>query len=455
MSTKAHWNSLTSLYKDYPSVGLSLDLSRMGLTEETLSEILPRLDAAVSEMQDLEEGGIANVDENRMVGHYWLRKPELAPSKEISSAIESQVSKIRTLAKQITSKKLLSESGTAFTDVLLIGIGGSALGPQFISDALAKTTSTKNLKLHYLDNTDPAGFSEVLSQLKTKLTDTLCLVVSKSGGTVETRNAMLAAKVVFEGEGLDFGKHAIAITTEGSKLDSLAKSDSWIEQVYLWDWVGGRTSVFSAVGLLPAALIGIDIDAFLRGAAEMDSLTRNPNSLENPAVLMAAGWLYGMKDLHKEAMVVLPYRDSLSLFSKYLQQLIMESLGKRLNRAGEEVHEGLAVYGNKGSTDQHAYVQQLRDGSKNFFVSFIQVLNPGTLEPTALQTLEVADSISAEDYIQGFLLGTRNALSESERPSILLSIDTLTAETVAGLIALFERAVGIYASLVNVNAYHQ
>src|SRR5438477_12777714 len=142
----------------------------------------------------------------------------------------------------------------------------------------------------------------------------------------------------------------------------------------MWDWVGGRTSETSAVGLLPAALQGLDIDGILAGATACDEITRQPDMMRNPAALLALMWYYAGEGRGTRAMVVLPYKDRLELFSRYLQQLVMESLGKWTDRDGNEVGQGIAVYGNKGSTDQHAYVQQLRDGLNNFFVTFIEVL---------------------------------------------------------------------------------
>jgi glucose-6-phosphate isomerase len=149
-------------------------------------------------------------------------------------------------------------------------------------------------------------------------------------------------------------------------------------------------------------------------------------------------------------MVVLPYKDRLLLFSRYLQQLVMESLGKERDRAGQTVHQGLAVYGNKGSTDQHAYVQQLREGVNNFFVTFIEVLRDRTG-----QSLPVDPGVTSGDYLFGFLHGTRRALAENGRESLTITIEQLNPFTVGVLIALYERAVGLYAALVGINAYHQ
>merc|ERR1711991_609244 len=142
------------------------------------------------------------------------------------------------------------------------------------------------------------------------------------------------------------------------------------------------------------------------------------------------------------------YRDRLEVFSRYLQQLVMESLGKRLDRNGDVVHQGIAVYGNKGSTDQHAYVQQLRDGVDNFFATFIEVL-------ADVADIPVIKGECAGDFLGGFLQGTRSALTEGGRQSITISLRQFDARRLGALIALFERAVGFYGELVNINAYHQ
>src|SRR5690606_38666477 len=165
---------------------------------------------------------------------------------------------------------------------------------------------------------------------------------------------------------------------------------------------------------------------------------------------LALAWHSATNGRGEKDMVVLPYKDSLALFSKYLQQLVMESLGKELDREGNVVHQGIAVYGNKGSTDQHAYVQQLREGVNNFFVTFIEVLRD-----RVDGSIEVEDGITAGDYLQGFLLGTRDALTEKDRWSVTLTVPDVSPRTVGMLIALYERVVGLYASLVGINAYHQ
>ena len=306
------------------------------------------------------------------------------------------------------------------------------------------------LKPHFLDNTDPDGIERLLAQLGEHLASTLTIVVSKSGTTPETRNGMLEVQRAYQAAELNFAEHAVAVTQAGSKLHQTATNDGWLKTFPMWDWVGGRTSVLSAVGLLPAALQGFDTDELLAGAAAMDRLTRTADPLKNPAGLLAAIWYLVGEGRGAKDMVILPYKDRLCLFSRYLQQLVMESIGKERDRDGKVVHQGIAVYGNKGSTDQHAYVQQLRDGVANFFVTFIQVL-----KDREESSIEVEPGVTSGDYLHGLFLGTREALAGNGRDSITITIDSVSGRSVGALIALYERAVGLYAELINVNAYHQ
>ena len=183
----------------------------------------------------------------------------------------------------------------------------------------------------------------------------------------------------------------------------------------------------------------------------MDKLTRVSDFRSNPAAMLAIAWHYLTDGKGSRDMVILPYKDRLELFAKYLQQLVMESLGKEKDIEGNTVLQGIAVYGNKGSTDQHAYVQQLREGVPNFFATFIEVLKH---RETASPPVD-DDGMTSGEYLHGFFLGTRDALYEKGRKSITLTIKEVSPISVGALIALFERAVGLYASLVGINAYHQ
>jgi glucose-6-phosphate isomerase len=442
------WNRYQQHLCHCPEIGLSLDISRMKFPDTFFAQMEPAMQHAYAEMVELEGGVIANRDEGRMVGHYWLRNPALAPSEAINLEITAALSQIQEFSEKIHCGAVSAQNGSRFTTILIIGIGGSALGPQFVADALA--SASNRMKAYFLDNTDPDGIDKVFAELGETIAQTMAIVISKSGSTKETRNGMLEAKTAYQRSGLDFARHAVAVTGKGSELDRLAQTEGWLERFPMWDWVGGRTSVTSAVGLLPAALQGIDIMALLLGAKSCDNITRNPETKRNPAALMALMWHYATDGRGTKDLVMLPYKDRLLLFSRYLQQLIMESIGKQFDRDGGVVNQGLTVYGNKGSTDQHAYVQQLREGVANFFVTFIEVLKD---RDGSSQFVE--EGVTSGDFLFGFFQGTRAALYENGRESMTLTINQVDAYTVGVLIALFERAVGLYASLININAYHQ
>ncbi len=443
------WSHFKSHFHHYPELGFSLDLSRLPFPDDFFAAMEPRMQQAFAAMQALEAGAIANPDEQRMVGHYWLRAPQLAPNPALAQEITSTLTAIKDFTAKVHSGAIAGAKGK-FKHLLVVGIGGSALGPQFVSHALGQPRKDK-LAVTFFDNTDPDGIDYVLNGLRGQLGKTLVIVISKSGGTVETRNGMLEAQAAFRAAGLDPARHFIAVTGEGSKLDAVARTEGWLARFPMWDWVGGRTSELCAVGLLPAALQGLDITGMLEGAAAMDAATRIPETAKNPAALLALAWYQATDGRGAKDMVVLPYKDRLLLFSRYLQQLVMESLGKEHDLQGNVVNQGIAVYGNKGSTDQHAYVQQLRDGVNNFFVTFIEVLK----DRDTKAAFEVEPGITTGDYLQGFYLGTRAALGEKDRHSLTLTVADVSARTLGQLIALYERVVGLYASLIGINAYHQ
>ncbi|MFM7269545.1 MAG: glucose-6-phosphate isomerase [Cyanobium sp.] len=440
------WQRFCSLLWHDPAQGFWLDVSRMGITLETLDLLAPRFDQAFAAMRALEAGAIANADEQRQVGHYWLRTPSLAPDPVAGAAVAAEVEAIERFAGEVRSGTLRAPGGAPFSDVLWIGIGGSGLGPLLMIRALQE--EGRGLPFHFFDNVDPQGMSRTPAALGERLPTTLVVVVSKSGGTPEPRIGMEQARARLEAMGGRWSGQAVAVTMKTSHLDQLAANEGWLARFDLPDWVGGRTSITGAVGLLPGALIGADIRAFLEGAATMDVATRVAELRANPAALMAAAWYAAGDGRGRRDLVVLPYRDRLEVFSRYLQQLVMESLGKDRDRRGNLVHQGLAVYGNKGSTDQHAYVQQLRDGLDNFFVTFIEALDDADDIPPV-------GGERPEDFLEGFLQGTRAALTEGGRQNLTITLRHFDARSLGALIALFERAVGLYGELIDINAYHQ
>jgi len=445
---EATWQRFIKYLVYHEELGLQLDISRVRFAENELLEMEMKMRTVYARIKQLESGAIANPDENRMVGHYWLRKPELAPDMEIAREISETQQSIKEFAAKVHQGIIRGERGETFRNVLVVGIGGSSLGPRFVADALG--TGRDKMRLFFIDNTDPDGMDRILSNLRDEMDRTLTIVISKSGGTIETRNGMEEVRKTYQDRQLEFVKHAVSITQKGSLLDKTSLKEGWLMAFPMWDWVGGRTSVLSAVGLLPLALQGVDIDLLLDGAARCDEITRIENTRNNPSALLAVMWYLITGGRGGTQMVMLPYKDRLELLTKYLQQLIMESLGKETDLNGTVVKQGIAVFGNKGSTDQHSYLQQLLDGPDNIFVTFIEVLKDReTISP------KIAEESTSGDYLQAFFLGTRRALTQKGKESITITIKDINEFTIGVLLALYERAVSIYALLVNINAYHQ
>jgi len=227
------WQSYNQSLVRYPQHGFSLDLSLMDIEPGYANALQPKIAKAFSDMEAVESGAIANPDEGRMVGHYWLRNASLAPTDELRRAITDPLDDLKRFAEKIHTGGIAPPTGGNYKQVLLIGIGGSALGPQLVSEAIGQNA---RLPLHFFDNTDPAGMDAVIATLaKVGLDKTLVLVISKSGGTAETRNGMLEAKAAYEAAGLDFGRHAAAVTGIGSKLDQYAIAHHFIARFPMED----------------------------------------------------------------------------------------------------------------------------------------------------------------------------------------------------------------------------
>ena len=198
----ANWDNFkkTVFYSD--KTGFMLDFGGMGLDDEYLSAMSGKIAAALEGMDRLDAGEVVNVDEKRMVGHYWLRNSAKAPTPELKAEIDGCLSRVKAFAKDVHEGKILSGTGKKFKNVIVAGIGGSSLGPVFVDKALA--TPEDKMKLYFLDNTDPDGMDKVFAAVLPELDETLTVVISKSGGTIETRNCQEEAKAFYRKNGLDF-----------------------------------------------------------------------------------------------------------------------------------------------------------------------------------------------------------------------------------------------------------
>src|SRR5436189_1251680 len=239
MAFSSLWQPFQKYFLRYADLDFSIDISRIKFPADFFEKMQPGIEKAFAAMRELEAGAIANPGEKRMVGHYWLRNPALAPTPELRANIEETNKRIKKFAADVHAGKIGDESGRPFQHILLIGIGGSALGPELVADALGSAHDP--MDIYFFDNTDPDGFDRVLDKIDS-LSQTLVVVVSKSGGTKETRNGMVEAEAKFTQKGLHFGKHAVAVTGVGSELDKYAEKNQWLARFTLYDWSSSSTS---------------------------------------------------------------------------------------------------------------------------------------------------------------------------------------------------------------------
>lgn len=396
---------------------------------------------ALQMMRELEAGEVANPSEGRRVGHYWLRDPQTAPDAATREAITE------------SHQQVFSLSPEPEKDLVLAGIGGSALGMKLVADALLPGRATKG-RLICIDNADPQAIADGLARID--LGRCNVAVVSKSGSTAETRDIAAAIRRHFETQGQDFQASAIAISQPDSPLFDQAQD--WKARFAIWDWVGGRTSLMSAAGLVPMQLLGLDGQAMLEGAAGVDRWTRpsTPSGTEssaektapNAALRVAQAWFAQRHVGDVQALAILAYRERLGQLGRYLQQLIMESLGKNQTLDASAADEGLIVYGRTGSTDQHSIVQHLTHGRANSMTHFID-----SREALTLDVDEARSPLSDRHLCR--LYGTRQALLDRQRPFVSLSVPKVDERGIGALVAFFERCVGYYAGLAGINAYDQ
>lgn len=422
-----------------------VNFAGMDFQDDALAGMSKRFESVHAEMKKIEAGEIKNPDENRKVTHFTDRA---------IYTNSSEFADVEEFVEQLRSGAITGATDEKFEYALINGIGGSALGPQLVQMAingpywneLSDAQRRGYLKVYFLDNTDTAGAADALEVCD--LAKTLVVNISKSGGTQETKNNMIDCMNAYRAAGLDFAKHSCAITMRDSELDQLARSGNWLRVFEMAESIGGRTSVTSIVGHLPAALAGVDFRAFLAGACHMDNLTREADLLKNPAYMLSAMWYLAGNGKGDRNMVIVPYSDRLILMSRYLQQLVMESLGKELDLDGNTVHQGLNVFGNKGGTDAHAFIQQLNDGRNDFFITFIEVLRDRA-------KVDIAPGVGMGDFLHGFMTGLSNALRGKGRSVIEMRMDDVNEFNLGMLIAIYERAVAAYAELIHINAFHQ
>jgi glucose-6-phosphate isomerase len=451
------------------AAGLSFNFAASPVTDQHL-EVLQEL----SDEQQLTEkylalldGSIMNTGELRMVLHH-LTRGRLAGSvkadgEDKEQFYKSQLDKITSFTEGVHSRKILGSTGKPFDTVVQIGIGGSDLGPRALYLALLGSQPNPIMNAEFISNVDPDDAAAVLRRVDPERT--LFIVVSKSGTTQETlTNTEFAKKFIQDSKasGLDTRKHMLAVT---SKTSPLASSDEYLESFFIDDYIGGRYSSTSAVGALVLSLaFGSNVcKELLGGAHDYDRLSQEADIMKNPALLDALIGIYLRNVLDRRTSAVLPYSQALSRFPAHLQQLDMESNGKRVNRDAQPLSykTGYTIFGEPGTNGQHSFFQHLHQGTDVTPLQFI-----GFSESQYQEDLEVWGSTSQEKLnanlaaqIVAFAKGKRdsnpNKLFPGERYSTLLYGKRLTPKALGALLSHFENKVMFQGFLWNVNSFDQ
>lgn len=446
---------------------LCLDLSKQALDRDALTALLALatasgLEAAITAMF---KGDIINHTEQRAVLHTALRagpagKAEV-DGRRVAPEVEAVLERMADLVAAVHEGRWTGHAGARITDVVNIGIGGSHLGPQLACDAL-RYQHTGHVRVHFLANVDGGEFERVVAPLDPA--STLFLITSKSFTTVETRlNAMsarawLAARFP-EPEAI--ARHFVAVSAAPAKAVEFGIA---ADNVYpLWDWVGGRYSLWSAVGLPIAFAIGMaGFRQFLGGARALDEHFLQAPFHANLPVMLALVAYWNSHLLGAESEAVVPYDDRLRYLPDYLQQLEMESNGKRVDRDGQPLadHSAPITWGGLGTNAQHAFFQLLHQGTRRVPVDFILCLTHPAARPDHHDMLVANCIAQAEGLMRGRRVDAGDALARhrdipGNRASSLITLRALTPATLGALIALYEHKTYVQSVLMNINAFDQ
>jgi glucose-6-phosphate isomerase len=421
----------------------------------------------IAKYKALLDGEMMNTGENRKVLHHLTRaqqgQPVIENGKNIGEFYRNEQKRFCDFAAAVHGGKHKGSTGKDFTTVVQIGIGGSDLGPRAMYLALenwAEAEGKKKLNAKFISNVDPDDASNVIASCC--LEQCLFILVSKSGTTQETLANELFVKDKLVKAGLDPSKHMIAVTSETSPL---ARNPAYLDSFYIDDYIGGRYSSSSAVGgcVLSLAFGAETFREFLSGAAEADKLALETDILKNAALFDALAGVWERNFLNYPYTAVLPYSQALSRFPAHLQQMDMESNGKRVNRNGEPVSysTGPVIFGEPGTNGQHSFYQLLHQGTDIIPLQFIGFLESqkgddisvdGSVSQTKLKA-NLAAQITA--FAKGQDSADRNKEFPGGRPSSLIYGKRLTPAVLGSLLAHFENKVMFQGFVWNLNSFDQ
>ncbi|MCG2581280.1 MAG: glucose-6-phosphate isomerase [Marinobacter sp.] len=502
LTSRPEWRTLASLQQDLKNTpmralfeqdpdrarrfftegaGLSLDYSKNRMTDEVLASLiaLARQCSVPERTEAMFRGDRINITEARPALHTALRNPGgdavMVDGINIMPEVEQTLARMESFTDDILSGLRTGFTGKTFTDVVSIGIGGSFLGPKLVCEAL-KPYQNRQLNGHFVANIDGSDISEVLQQVNPETT--LFLVQSKSFRTQETlENSQIARDWFLANGGTDttIAQHFVAVTANPREAETFGIAS---ENIFpMWDWVGGRYSLWSAIGLPIALLVGMtNFHALLSGARAMDQHFRHTPLEQNLPVIMAMLGIWYSNFWGAETHVILPYDHYLESLPAHLQQLDMESNGKCVTQDGQPVTypTGPVIWGGVGANGQHAYHQLLHQGTRLIPADFIiplQSQNPvgehhailfanclsqtralmaGKTEEEARQELE-RDGLSQDDIAA---LAPHKVIP-GNKPSNTLLMDKLTPETLGALVALYEHRTFVQGVIWDVDSFDQ
>lgn len=455
-----------------------VDFSKNNWTEETISLLIELANEV--ELKDAIakyfSGDTINATENRAVLHTALRaknSPVIVDGESIASVIEATKQKIKTFTNQVISGERKGFTGKPFTDVVNIGIGGSDLGPAMVVEALQYYSN--HLNVHFISNVDGDHVQEVLKKVNPETT--LFIVASKTFTTQETlTNAETVRKWFLQiASEKDIAQHFAAVSSNISKVTEFGIAE---ENIFpMWDWVGGRFSLWSAVGLSIALGVGYDnFEQLLHGANEMDEHFKNTPFEKNIPIVLALLSIWHNNFFEAETEALIPYSQYLQKLAPYLQQGIMESNGKSIGRNGFPVNyqTGTIVWGEPGTNSQHAFFQLIHQGTKLIPTDFIGFIKPlygeqdhhnklmsnFFAQTEALLMGKTKEQVIAEFAAQGKSeYEVRDLIPfkvfEGDKPTNTILIDQLTPASLGKLVALYEHKIFVQGVIWNIFSYDQ
>ena len=456
-----------------------VDFSRQRIDQHLMSALIDfaKESEVMESYHEMIKGSLFNITEQRPVLHMALRAPEqdtiLVNGENIIPEIHRVKEQMRVFSEAIRSGELCGYSGKRFTDIVNIGIGGSDLGPKMVCDAL-KAFSDRTLNIHFVSNIDPTHIAETLRTCSPETT--LFIIASKTFTTEETLANAHAAKKWFEDNGgKEWENHSAALSANFTLTSAFGIKP---EHVFVfWDWVGGRYSLWSAIGLSIAISIGYNnFEGLLKGARAMDEHMAQESIEHNLPILLGLIDVLNVHCYNIHSHAILPYDEYLRLFPAFLQQMIMESNGKYISRSGDEIayRTSPIIWGEPGTDSQHSFFQLLHQGTENINSEFIVCarshnpisdMHERLLANCAAQSAALMHGKNESEVMHEF---SKTAMSEQDKKQLLphkvfpgnrtsttIMLKELNPYTLGWLIALFEHRTFVQGVLWNICSYDQ